>query len=95
MTKGELTDAIAVRGDITTAQAEAVVNCVFDAMIEALLRGETIEIRGFGTMTVRRHPAYEGHNPRTGARVHVDEKRSPYFKVAKELRERVDASRHR
>ena len=94
MTKSELIDAIAARGDMTKARAEAVVNCVFDAMTSALQQGEGIEIRGFGSMTVREYPAYAGRNPRTGAKVDVAEKRLPFFKVGKELRELVDASRH-
>ena len=94
MTKSELIDSIAARGEITNAQAEAVVNCVFDALTEALQRGDGIEIRGFGSMTVREYAARAGRNPRTGASVEVAGKRSPFFKVGKELRELVDASRH-
>ena len=92
MTKSELIDALAIRRtDLTKARAELVVNCVFDAMIEALQRGEGIEIRGFGSFTVRKYKAYEGRNPRTGETVHVAEKRLPFFKVGKDLRERVNA----
>jgi integration host factor subunit beta len=94
MTKSELIEAIAARGEMTKARSEAVVNCVFDAMMAALQEGDGIEIRGFGSMTVRHYPSYSGRNPRTGARVHVPEKRLPFFKVGKELRELVDASRH-
>jgi integration host factor subunit beta len=53
MTKSELIEAIAARGELTKARAEMVVNCVFDAMTEALQKGEGIEIRGFGSFTVR------------------------------------------
>ncbi len=53
MTMSELIDAMAARGELTKARAELVVNCVFDAMTEALQRGEGIEIRGFGSFTVR------------------------------------------
>src|SRR6187401_1217523 len=53
MTKSELIEAIAARGELTKARAEMVVNCVFDAMTEALQRGEGIEIRGYGSFTVR------------------------------------------
>ena len=94
MTKSELIDAIAARGEMTKARAEQVVNCVFDAMTDALRHGDGIEIRGFGSMTVREYSAYSGRNPRTGAKVDVAEKRLPFFKVGKELRELVDASRH-
>src|SRR5262250_1381261 len=94
MTKSELIDAIAGRGELTKARAELVVNCVFDSMTEALQRGEGIEIRGFGSFTVRPYKAYSGRNPRTGEPVPVPPKRLPFFKVGKELRELVNNSRH-
>jgi integration host factor subunit beta len=94
MTKSELIDAMAARADLTKARAELVVNCVFDAMTEALQRGEGIEIRGFGSFTVRPYKAYSGRNPRTGEPVPVPAKRLPFFKVGKELKELVNNSRH-
>lgn len=93
MTKSELIDAIATAGSLTKARAELLVNCVFDSMTEALERGEGIEIRGFGSFTVRPYKSYSGRNPRTGEPVPVPAKRLPYFKVGKELREIVDKSR--
>jgi integration host factor subunit beta len=95
VTKSELIDALAERGNLTKARAELVVNCVFDAMTEALERGEGIEIRGFGSFTVRPYKSYSGRNPRTGEPVPVPAKRLPFFKVGKELRELVNASRSR
>jgi integration host factor subunit beta len=94
MTKSELIEAIAARGELTKARAEMVVNCIFDAMIEALQRGDGIEIRGFGSFTVRPYRPYDGRNPRTGQPVPVPAKRLPFFKVGKELKELVDTSRH-
>jgi integration host factor subunit beta len=94
MTKSELIDALAGRSNLTKARAEVVVNCVFDAMTEALQKGEGIEIRGFGSFTVRPYKAYSGRNPRTGEPVPVPPKRLPFFKVGKELRELVNSSRH-
>ena len=93
MTKSELIDALAERGKLTKARAELVVNCVFDAMTEALERGEGIEIRGFGSFTVRPYKPYSGRNPRTGEPVPVPAKRLPFFKVGKELKELVNSSR--
>lgn len=93
MTKSELIDAIAGRGELTKARAELVVNTVFDAMIEALERGEGIEIRGFGSFTMRPYKPYSGRNPRTGQAVSVPAKRLPFFKVGKELKELVNNSR--
>ena len=92
MTKSELIEAITTRGEITKARAELVVNCVFDTMTESLQRGEGIEIRGFGSFTVRPYKSYTGRNPRTGQAVEVPAKRLPFFKVGKELREIVNNS---
>ena len=102
MTKSELIEAIAARSELTKARAEMVVNCVFDAMTQALQRGEGIEIRSlrsaqaqpFG-FTVRPYKPYDGRNPRTGQPVPVPAKRLPFFKVGKELKELVNASRER
>lgn len=91
MTKSELIDAVARRTQITKSRAELVVNCVFDSMTSALERGEGIEIRGFGSFTVREYKPYNGRNPRTGRAVPVPEKRLPFFKVGKELKELVNA----
>ena len=85
MTKSELIDAIAGRGELTKARAELVVNCVFDAMTEALQRGEGIEIRGFGSFTVRPYKPYNGRNPRTGAEVAIPPGKAVRFKPGKEL----------
>ena len=93
MTKSELIDAIAGRGELTKARAELVVNCVFDAMMESLERGDGIEVRGFGSFTVRPYKPYSGRNPRTGEPVPVAAKRLPFFKVGKDLRELVNNSR--
>ena len=93
MTKSELIDAMAARSQLTKARAELVVNCVFEAMTEALQRGEGIEIRGFGSFTVRPYKPYSGRNPRTGEPVPVPAKRLPFFKVGKELKDLVNKSR--
>lgn len=93
MTKSELIEMVASRTNIPKSRAEAVVNTVFDSMVASLERGEGIEIRGFGSFTVREYKAYNGRNPRTGATVDVREKRLPFFKVGKELREQVNKPR--
>jgi integration host factor subunit beta len=92
VTKSELIEKIAEMLKLPTGKAEQIVNCVFDSMVKALEEGEGIEIRGFGSFTVREYKSYEGRNPRTGETVHVAPKRLPFFKVGKDLRERVNAS---
>lgn len=93
LTKSELIELISNKVKLPKGKAEQLVNVIFDAMVDALQRGEGIEIRGFGSFTVREYKQYEGRNPRTGAPVHVAPKRLPFFKVGKELRERVNESR--
>lgn len=93
MTKSELIEVVAQEAGLTKGRAELVVNTIFDSMVEALQNDEGIEIRGFGSFTVRQYKAYEGRNPRTGDAVHVEPKRLPFFKVGKDLRERVNGKR--
>ena len=93
MTKSELIEVVAQEANLTKGRAELVINTIFESMVEALQRGEGIEIRGFGSFTVRQYKAYEGRNPRTGEPVHVAPKRLPFFKVGKELKELVNNSR--
>ena len=90
VTKSELIERISEKLKLPNGKAEQIVNCVFDSMVKALQDGEGIEIRGFGSFTVRQYKAYEGRNPRTGETVHVAPKRLPFFKVGKDLRERVN-----
>ena len=66
VTKSELIEKISETLKLPAGKAEAIVNTIFDSMVKALERGEGIEIRGFGSFTVRKYKAYEGRNPRTG-----------------------------
>lgn len=93
MTKSELIETVANKLKLPKGKAELIVNCVFDSMEASLKRGERIEIRGFGSFEIRNYKAYEGRNPRTGAKVNVKPKRLPFFKVGKELKERVNTGR--
>jgi integration host factor subunit beta len=90
LTKSELIEQVSELLKLPTGKAEQIVNCVFDSMVTALQEGDGIEIRGFGSFTVREYKAYEGRNPRTGETVHVAPKRLPFFKVGKDLRDRVN-----
>jgi len=90
MTKSELIEAIAQSANLTKDKASIVVNCVFDRMVEAMRRGERIEIRNFGNFVVKNYRSYTGRNPKTGRPVDVRPKRMPFFKVGLELRKRVN-----
>ena len=93
MTKADLIDIVADRLKMPRGRAELLVGHIFDAMVDALKRDEGIEIRGFGSFSIRTYREYEGRNPRTGEAVHVKPKRLAFFKVGKELRERVNNGR--
>ena len=95
MTKADLIAVVADKLKFPWARAELLVDQIFACMTSALQQGEGIEIRGFGSFTVRSYRAYEGRNPRTGDTVHVRPKRLAFFKVGKELRERVNQGRLR
>ena len=90
MTKADLINFISEKSGITRVKAETVVNTIFDSMVEALLRNDRIEIRGFGSFTNKAYDAYQGRNPRTGEVIHVPEKKLPFFKVGKELKEDIN-----
>ena len=92
MNKSELVEALADEMDLTYKKSEEIVNIVFDSMSEALADGGRIEIRGFGSFVVKDYKAYMGRNPKTGEVIRVRPKKLPFFKVGKELRERVNGS---
>lgn len=90
MNKSELIERLAQRTDLGHLQAEDVVNLMFEQMRNALTSGRRIEIRGFGSFTVKDYNSYWGRNPKTGEKIWVSPKRLPAFKVGKELRERLN-----
>ena len=93
MNKSELIEAVAQKAKITKKRAEDVVNLIFDSMVDAIVKGERIEIRGLGSFMVKEYGSYTGRNPRTGESIQVRPKKLPFFKVGKELKERVDGER--
>ena len=70
--------------------AALAVNIIFDSMVDALKRGERIEIRGFGNITVRERKARLGRNPKSGTEVKLERRKTPFFKTGKDLRLKVD-----
>ena len=90
MTKSELIEALAEETNCSINSASNVINTIVDAMTDALITGENVEIRGFGSFTVRHYDSYTGRNPKTGVETVVKSKKLPYFKVGKELREAVN-----
>ncbi len=69
---------------------ERIVNTIFEEIIEAMARGDRVELRGFGAFSVKKRDARAGRNPRTGESVAVDQKHVPFFKTGKLLRDRLN-----
>lgn len=90
MNKFDLIEALAKKEPLKDKEALEIVNMVFKGFANALRKGDRIEIRGFGSFSVREYGAYTGKNPRTGEKVQVGEKKLPYFKVGKELKAKVN-----
>ncbi len=90
MNKSQLVEALSQRIGLTQKRAEEVINLVFGFMADALSNDGRIEVRGFGSFVVKQYGAYTGRNPKTGDRISVPPKRLPFFKVGKDLKERVD-----
>jgi len=90
MTRRKLIAAVAAAEGITIKEAEMAVKTVFGSMEQALADEDRIEIRGFGSFQVRSYQSYQGRNPRTGESIQVNNKKLPFFKVGKELKERVN-----
>lgn len=93
MTKSELIQTIATRlQHLPARDVEVVVNTMFDSMTGALQGGDRIEIRGFGSFSVRHRRSRQGRNPKTGETISVPEKRVPFFTVGHELKKRINGS---
>ncbi|MBI4741653.1 MAG: integration host factor subunit beta [Betaproteobacteria bacterium] len=93
MTKSELIALLAERfPQLVAKDADFAVKTILDALSEALVKGDRIEIRGFGSFALNYRPPRVGRNPKSGDKVSVPEKWVPHFKAGKELRERVDGA---
>ena len=90
MNKSELIERLAERAGINVMQAEEVVNLIYRKVRDTMVNGGRIEIRGFGSFVVKEYQAYQGRNPKTGEKISVPAKKLPFFKVGKELKERID-----
>lgn len=90
MNKSELIEKLAERCGLNVMQSEEIVNLIYRKMRDTLVNGGRIEIRGFGSFVVKEYDAYQGRNPKTGQKIDVPPKKLPFFKVGKELKERID-----
>jgi integration host factor subunit beta len=91
MIKSELVQRIAAQNPhLYQRDVENIVNAILNEIVDAMARGDRVELRGFGAFSVKSRPARTGRNPRTGAHVSVEKKCVPFFKTGKEMRERLN-----
>ena len=91
MTKSELTETLAKELNVPLQTSTGIVSTILDSMTDTLVNGDNVELRGFGSFTVKHYDSYTGRNPKTGEKTVVKEKKLPVFKVGKELREAVNS----
>ncbi|MGB5424427.1 MAG: HU family DNA-binding protein [Desulfobacterales bacterium] len=90
MNKADLTQALKDSNNLSKLEAEKIVTLFFDNMAEALAQGERVEIRGLCSFFVKKYGGYTGRNPKTGELVKIAPKKLPFFKMGKEVKDRVD-----
>lgn len=91
MTKSELIEQLSINNEqLNKRESELIINTIFDSIGGELMQGGRVEIRGFGSFTIRSRDAREARNPKSGDVVMIPEKKTPFFKTGKELRERVN-----
>ena len=90
MTRADLIDELSKAFRFTERESEYIITTIFETMTEALVRGEKVELRGFGSLRIRHRKPRAARNPKTGAAVDVPPKRVLKFKVGRELRRSVN-----
>ena len=93
MTKSELSDALSNELKFPTKTTQHIIDTILDTITEKLVAGESVEIRGFGSFTIKQYDSYIGRRPKTGEQIEVKAKKLPFFKVGKALKEAVDAGK--
>ena len=92
MTKSELVEQLsASNAGLNKKEAELIVSTIFESIGDALVDGNRVEIRGFGSFSIRERDAREARNPKSGEVVKIPSKKTPFFKTGKELKSRVDS----
>lgn len=90
MKKSDISSHVASQASLSKAAADTAVNAVFSAISDALARGESVTIAGFGTFSTKKRPARQGRNPRTGESIAIAASTAPSFKAGKTLRDAVN-----
>jgi len=91
LTKADLIEEVLRLTELPRKESETIVETIFDSIIQAIQKGEKIEIRGFGSFRTRQRRGRTGRNPKTGEKVDVPAKRIPFFKPSKELKDFVNS----
>lgn len=94
MNKSELVDALSQELNFSIKMSQNIIDTILEAVTAGLVAGENVEIRGFGTFTVRHYDSYIGRKPKTGEKIEVKPKKLPFFKAGKKLKEAVNAEEH-
>ncbi|MBA4390203.1 MAG: integration host factor subunit beta [Syntrophus sp. (in: bacteria)] len=89
MNKMDIINKLASDINVNQKIAKIAVDTIIDSIKRAITKDERVEIRGFGSFTLREYKAYRGRNPKSGETVNVEPKKLPYFKVGKELKEMI------
>lgn len=89
MTRSDLIAKLAIEKNISNTVAENIISEIFKSMSDTLISGNRIEVRGFGSFVNRDYEGHSGRNPKTGIVVTVAPKKNPFFKVGKDLKERI------
>ena len=90
MNKSELIEELSVQTGHNPKLTDKSVRIFFDRIKDALNAGDKVEIRGFGSFTLKNYKGYSGRNPKTGEAVDVKPKKLPVFRTGKDLRSRVN-----
>ncbi len=89
MNKIDIVNQLSEQINLNQKIAKVIVDTIIDTIKTAIINGERVEIRGFGSFSLRSYKPYKGRNPKNGEIVEVPEKKLPYFKVGKELKETI------
>ena len=89
MNRSDLIERLVETKGINLREAEQIIVEIFDSMSDTLVAGDRIEVRNFGNFEIREYDGYTGRNPMTGEEITVTPKKTPFFKVGKELKERI------
>lgn len=90
MNRSDLINQLKDHASLSKKDAEQIINIFFSTISDTLAENDRVEVRGFGSFTVKQYKPYVGRNPKSGQKISVPSKKLPFFKVGKELKDMVD-----